>query len=54
VSVRDGIVYLAGRVATEKQKLAAGQAALGVPGIKGVRDQIIVDSIYDPTDSNRQ
>jgi general secretion pathway protein A len=54
VSVKDGIVYLAGRVATEKQKLAAGQAALGVPGIKGVRDQIIVDSIYDPTDSNRQ
>jgi general secretion pathway protein A len=54
VSVRDGIVYLAGRVATEKQKLAAGQAALGVPGIKGVRDQIIVDSVYDPTDSNRQ
>jgi len=53
VSVRDGIVYLAGRVATEKQKLAAGQAALGVPGIKGVRDQIIVDS-YDPTGSNRQ
>jgi len=54
VSVRDGIVYLAGRVATEKQKLAAGQAALGVPGIKGVRDQIIVDSLYDPTGSNRQ
>ena len=55
VSVRDGIVYLAGRVATEKQKLAAGQAALGVPGIKGVRDQIIVDSLYDPrSGSNRQ
>jgi general secretion pathway protein A len=54
VSVRDGIVYLAGRVATEKQKLAAGQAALGVPGVKGVRDQIIVDSLYDPTGSNRR
>jgi general secretion pathway protein A len=55
VSVKDGIVYLGGRVATEKQKLAAGQAALGVPGIKGIRDQIIVDSLYEPqSDSSRQ
>lgn len=42
VSVRDGTAYLGGRVATEKQKLAAGQAARSVPGVKEVRDQIIV------------
>jgi hypothetical protein len=44
VSVRDGTVYLTGRVATERQKLAAAQAARGVPGVKEVRDQVIVDS----------
>ena len=44
VSVRDGTAYLSGRVATEKQKLAAGQAARSVPGVKEVRDQIIVGS----------
>ena len=44
VSVRDGTAYLGGRVATEKQKLAAGQAARSVPGVKEVRDQIIVGS----------
>jgi type II secretory pathway predicted ATPase ExeA len=45
VSVRDGTVYLAGRVATERQKLAAAQAARSVPGVKEVRDQIIVNSL---------
>jgi len=45
VSVRDGTVYLAGRVATEQQKLAAAQAARSVPGVKEVRDQIIVNSL---------
>jgi general secretion pathway protein A len=43
VSVRDGTAYLAGRVATENQKLAAAQAASRVPGVKEVRDQIVVE-----------
>ena len=49
VSVRDGTAYLAGRVATENQKLAAAQAASSVAGIKEVRDQIIVNSPDDPS-----
>lgn len=49
VSVRDGTVYLAGRVATEQQKLAAAQAARSVPGVKEVRDQIIVNSFGPET-----
>ena len=52
VSVRDGTVYLAGRVATERQKLAAAQAARSVPGVKEVRDQIIVNSLR-PEDHDR-
>lgn len=52
VSVRDGTVYLAGRVATERQKLAAAQAARSVPGVKEVRDQIIVNSLR-PEDRDR-
>jgi general secretion pathway protein A len=44
VSVRDGTAYLTGQVATEKQKLAAAQAARSVPGVKEVRDQVIVSS----------
>ena len=44
VSVRDGTVYLTGQVATEKQKLAAAQAARSVPGVKDLRDQIAVNS----------
>ena len=44
VSVRDGTAYLTGHVATERQKLAAAQAARGVPGVKEVRDQVIVNS----------
>ena len=52
VSVRDGTVYLAGRVATEQQKLAAAQAARSVPGVKEVRDQIIVNSLH-PEDRDR-
>ena len=44
VSVRDGTAYLTGRVATERQKLAAAQAARGVLGVKEVRDQVIVNS----------
>jgi general secretion pathway protein A len=43
VSVRNGTAFLAGRVATEKQKIAAAQAASGVAGVKEVRDQIVVE-----------
>jgi hypothetical protein len=43
VSVVDGVIYLAGRVATRNQKFAAVQAAASVPGVKGVRDAITVD-----------
>jgi hypothetical protein len=52
VSVRDGKVYLTGQVATEKQKLAAAQAARSVAGVKEVRDQIIVHSFYYPGQSS--
>jgi general secretion pathway protein A len=53
VSVQDGTAYLAGRVATEKQKIAAGQAARSVPGVREVRDQIIVNSPDDPSKRSR-
>ena len=42
VSVRDGTVYLDGRVATPRQKLAAVRATLSVPGVKRVENGIIV------------
>lgn len=41
--VDDGTVYLEGRVATPRQKLAAVRATLSVPGVKGVRDRIMID-----------
>jgi hypothetical protein len=44
VSVSDGTVYLDGRVATPRQKLAAVRAALSVPGVKSVRDRIAIDN----------
>jgi hypothetical protein len=50
VSVQDGTVYLGGRVATDRQKLAAAQAARSVPGVRAVRDRIIVTF---PTERNR-
>jgi osmotically-inducible protein OsmY len=43
VSVVDGVAYLDGRVASERQKLAAGQAARSVPGVRAVRDRIVVN-----------
>jgi general secretion pathway protein A len=43
VSVQDGTVYLDGQVATEKQKLAAAQAARSVTGVRSVRDRIRVN-----------
>ena len=48
VSVIDGTAYLGGRVATERQKLAAAQAARSVSGVKNVRDQIIVNYSFAP------
>jgi len=42
VSVSDGTVFLDGRVATPKQKLAAVRATKSVPGVKQVRDRIVV------------
>jgi general secretion pathway protein A len=53
VSVQDGTVYLAGQVATERQKLVAAQAARSVPGVRAVRDRIIVNSSSFPTERNR-
>lgn len=44
VSVSDGTVYLDGRVATPRQKLAAVRAAMSVPGVKSVRDRIVIDN----------
>jgi general secretion pathway protein A len=44
VSVSDGTVFLDGRVATPRQKLAAVRAALSVPGVKSVRDRITIDN----------
>jgi hypothetical protein len=43
VSVVDGVAYLDGRVASERQKLAAGQAARNVAGVRAVRDRIVVN-----------
>jgi general secretion pathway protein A len=43
VSVVDGVAYLDGRVASERQKLAAGQAARSVAGVRAVRDRIVVN-----------
>jgi type II secretory pathway predicted ATPase ExeA len=42
VSVSDGTVYLNGRVATPRQKLAAVQATLSVPGVKRVQNDLII------------
>jgi hypothetical protein len=41
--VNDGMVYLEGRVASPRQKLAAVRAALSVAGVKEVRDRIVID-----------
>jgi general secretion pathway protein A len=43
VTVIDGTVVLRGRVDTENQKIAATKAASDVPGVKYIRDQIIVN-----------
>lgn len=43
VSVKDGTVFLGGRVATERQKNAAARAARSVPGVTSIRDQILIN-----------
>jgi len=43
LSINDGVVFLDGRVATPRQKLAAVRAAMSVPGVKSVRDRITID-----------
>jgi hypothetical protein len=43
VSVSDDTVYLDGRVATPQQILAAVRATLSVPGVKNIRNRIVVD-----------
>ena len=44
VSVIDGTVFLGGRVDTENKKIAAAKAASNVPGVRSIRDRIIVNS----------
>jgi hypothetical protein len=44
VSVKDGTVYLRGRVPTMRQRLAAQRAAQSVEGIKSVENQIGLDT----------
>jgi general secretion pathway protein A len=51
VSVIDGTVVLGGRVATENQKFAAAQAALSVPGVKNIHNQILVNDGLAPLNS---
>jgi general secretion pathway protein A len=41
--IDDGMVYLEGRVASPRQKLAAVRATLSVPGVKEVRNRIVID-----------
>lgn len=41
-SIDEGTVYLEGRVASTRQKLAAVRAALSVPGVANVRDRIVI------------
>jgi general secretion pathway protein A len=47
VSVRNGTAYLRGRVPTPRQRLAATRAAQSVPGVKGIENQISLDSVPD-------
>lgn len=45
ISVNGNLVYLDGRVEFEAQKFAAERAARNVPGVKYVRNRIVVDSL---------
>ncbi len=42
VDVREGVVVLTGQVATEEQRTRAIGIARGVPGVKDVRDRLMV------------
>jgi osmotically-inducible protein OsmY len=44
VSVKDGRVYLRGRVPTTRQRLAAQRAAQSVEGVKSIENQIGLDT----------
>jgi type II secretory pathway predicted ATPase ExeA len=44
VSVKDGTVYLRGRVPTTRQRLAAQRAAQSVEGVKSIENQIGLDA----------
>ncbi len=47
VDVREGVVTLSGRVNSEKQRTRALRVARGVPGVKDVEDQLVVESVGD-------
>lgn len=50
--VRDGIAYLEGTVATPLQRDRAEELARGVPGIRGVVNELVVERV-SPTDTPR-
>jgi hyperosmotically inducible protein len=52
VSVRDGKATLSGKVEEGVDKELAKQIALGVPGVKDVDNQIVVESDYSPPPSS--
>jgi osmotically-inducible protein OsmY len=47
VSVKDGTVYLRGRVPTMRQRLAAQRAAQSVDGVRSIENQIGLDTAPD-------
>jgi general secretion pathway protein A len=47
VSVKNGTVYLRGRVPTTRQRLAATRAAESVDGVKAIENQVSLDSVPD-------
>ena len=51
VDVREGVVVLTGRVATEAQRTRAIGIARGVPGVKDVQDRLVVVGVPEPADA---
>ena len=47
VSVKNGTVYLRGRVPTTRQRLAATRAAESVEGVKSIENEIALDTVPD-------
>jgi general secretion pathway protein A len=47
VSVKNGTVYLRGRVPTTRQRLAATRAAESVDGVKSIENEIALDTVPD-------